>query len=357
MNNAVKPEDKKPNLFNKENLKTVIVLVAICLIVAALMGAINLITAPEIENAEKKRISDSLSSALPNGEFGDSEAIPKEAPETVTGIYKDQKGGGHAVTLVTKKGYTGNKLGITVGIKPDGTINGVVITEYGDSLGKKQMEKAVSNFADTPANDAQNVELVTGVTYSSNAVRSAVNDALTVLGYVKRGYTDEELTELALKLMPEAEGFTEIFSPTAADTVKKIYRENSGLGFVVYTSTSTEHAPVETEGLVAIGADGRIVGVDLLTWTVGHGVEPHDGYEKGFVGKSAETIDTAELVTEATGTSLHFRDSIKDALYAVSGKEPAPAVRVYTIIGISAVALAVIAAAAVVIYKRRKRAA
>jgi hypothetical protein len=195
----------------------------------------------------------------------------------------------------------------------DGVIKGVVITGYNDSLGKSSVSKAVSGFTGVGVDGVEDVELVAGVTYSSNAVRGAVKDALAVLGFGgDEGYTDEQIRDMAAALIG-SDNLTEIANPGTYSSVKKIYKEGAGKGFVVYTQMPGQYVPVASEGLVAIDPEGKIIGVDLITWVVGHGVEPGD-FETRFAGKTAADVGSVELVTGATYTAMDFRQSVADAL-------------------------------------------
>ena len=341
-----------------KNLKPLIVLTVICVIVAALLGVTNYITAPIIERVEKEKIAESLVKAFPGGSFADPETLPEGAPETVGAIYKDKNGNGHVVTLTTTKGFTGQPINLSVGVGVDGVIKGVVITGYNDSLGKSSVSEAVSGFTGVGVDGVEDVELVAGVTYSSNAVRGAVKDALAVLGFGgDEGYTEEQIRDMAAALIG-SDNLTEIANPGTYSSVKKIYKEGGGKGFVVYTQMPGQYVPVASEGLVAIDPEGKIIGVDLITWVVGHGVEPGD-FETRFAGKTAADVGSVELVTGATYTAMDFRQSVADALAVVSGADASVEAPVYSIIAvcfISAVIGALIAYKVAVIIKRRNKA-
>ena len=79
------------NIFKKENLMPVIVLGAICLVVAALMGAVNMITGPIIQKAEEQKVYDSLRVVL-DGVFShtgsDSEYFNRENRYDTLGAYQ-----------------------------------------------------------------------------------------------------------------------------------------------------------------------------------------------------------------------------------------------------------------------------
>ena len=111
----------------KKNLFPIIALTVIGVVVATLLATVNAITAPIIEEREKQAILDSLEDVMPGGDFGSdvkSEPLPKNAPDTVTAIYKEKNGMGHVVTLKTT-GYA-SVISITVGIDADGKITKAV---------------------------------------------------------------------------------------------------------------------------------------------------------------------------------------------------------------------------------------
>ena len=348
--------DKK--LFTKKNAAPVIVLTVICLIVAALLGATNMLTAPIIAEVEREKIASSLVEAFPGGSFGDAKELPEDAPETVRAIYPEANGKGHVVTLITTKGFTGQEIGLSVGVDTEGKVVGVVITAYNDSLGKSAMNGAVENFKGVGNDGIDDVDLVAGVTYSSNAVRGAVKDALAALGFGgSDGYTEEDILRMAGELIG-SDQLTEVANSGSFDSVKKIYKDGGGRGFVVYTQMPGEFVPVASEGLVAIDPEGKIIAVDLITWVVGHGVEPGD-FETRFTGKTLDDVSEVELISGATYTSSDFRSSVADALAAVSGKDASPTVPIYSIVTaclVGAAVLALIAFKVTMIIKRRNKA-
>lgn len=167
----------------KENLKPTLVLGAICLIVALLMAVVNMVTAPEIEERTEAAIAESLAEAMPGGEFGDPMPMKGTEPETVTAIYEEKNGVGYVVTLSTKKGYTGNAILLTVGIDNNGVITGAVVTANPETKGVEAIAEYFAGYKDNGLDETIGVELVSGVTYSSTAIKNATLDAYRALGY------------------------------------------------------------------------------------------------------------------------------------------------------------------------------
>lgn len=185
--------------FTKKDLKPIIVLGIICLAVALLIAGINTITAPEVEKRERDAVQKSLKDILPTEEHkencnfinltdgkdeDDSEEIKSRmANTTVTAVYQDEKSGIYAVTLSTSKGYTGNAILLTIGIDNEGRVTGAVVTSNPESKETGKTDAYFEGFGGKDPFEIEEVDLVTGVTYSTKAVRSAAYDAFKVLGF------------------------------------------------------------------------------------------------------------------------------------------------------------------------------
>ena len=344
----------------KEYLKPSIVLGIICIAVALLLGVVNMLTAPKIEADKIEAVSKSLRVVMPDGDFSDPEKLPSDAPESVTAIYKELSGKGHVVTLSTTKGYTGKPILITVGVDTEGKITKAIITSSEETKTNDEMDSYHDRFTGVGADEIDSVDTVAGVTYSSKAVRGAVRDALVVLGYAKASEegddvgvagpvtrSEEEVYNLALALIPDADALEEVTFEGSDPTLIKAFRATNKKGYVFYIATESWYR-LETEGLVATDNFGNITDINFLTWGVGHGVDYTEEYVESFKGKNKDSLDRVELVASATGTSEHFRDALGKAL-DVAFKVP-----VYTVITASVLGLAVIAAAVCIIISKRR---
>ncbi|MBQ8914560.1 MAG: FMN-binding protein [Clostridia bacterium] len=160
-----------------KNIKSVVVLTSICLIVAALLAAVNHITAPIIEKNALLAEQASLRVVLPGSEEFEELSPGESVPQTVTGIYREVGGAGYAVTLETTSSYSQNPMTFTLGITADGKIAGVEVTNYSET-------KDFGDYPDTfVGKDAalEGVDITAGVTYSSEAFKSAVLDAFKAI--------------------------------------------------------------------------------------------------------------------------------------------------------------------------------
>ena len=163
----------------KENIKSVVVLTAICLVVAVLLAYTNSVTAPIIEANKAAKASGSLLEVMPEATgFENITANLGELPATVKEVHAETSGLGHVMILGTTTQFSSDEMGITVAIGADGKISNVLLTGYYES----------KDFgADYPAtyigqdSALGGVDTVAGTTFSSSAFKNAIADAFTVL--------------------------------------------------------------------------------------------------------------------------------------------------------------------------------
>ncbi len=321
----------------KQNIMPVAVLTVICLVVALILGAVNLLTAPIIKEREEQKKYDSLREVL-DGTFTETE-IPESAARTVTAMYEVKDGDtlkGHVVTLEVN-GYAG-VISMTVGVKSDGTVTKVVITNQSETHGRKEMKDYPDKFSGVSAGNVASVELVGDATISSTAIRGGVIDAVNavVTGAVSEPAeggettgtkpaelpkTEDELKELMAELVADAEGFEKAEIWNAPKTLKSLYSVKGKGGYIAYIVTEGEYVPVANEGLIYINADGDIEKINHLTWIVGNEISA-DGFAEKFIGRDNWNADEVELITQATYTSGDFRGAVVDALDVVTKMLP-----------------------------------
>ena len=73
----------------KENIKSVFVLTAICLVVAALLAVTNFYTAPIIKANKAAAATGSLAEVIPGAAGFEEVELPADAPATVKNLYKE----------------------------------------------------------------------------------------------------------------------------------------------------------------------------------------------------------------------------------------------------------------------------
>ena len=169
--------------FTKKDLKPVLVLGAICLVVALLLAGVNMLTSEKIRGDKEAAVTKSLEQVMPGIDQEDVTSEYDLTGTTVTTVYRDKNGKGHVVTLSSAKGYTGNAILLTIGIDNEGRVTGAVITSNPESKGVDMTNAFFESFGGKNPKEVFNAELVAGVTYSSTAVRNAALDAFKVLGF------------------------------------------------------------------------------------------------------------------------------------------------------------------------------
>ncbi|MBQ4643682.1 MAG: FMN-binding protein [Oscillospiraceae bacterium] len=245
----------------KENIKSVVVLTAICLVVAVLLAYTNSVTAPIIEANKAAAASGSLLEVMPEAAgFENITETLANLPATVKEVHKETSGLGHVMILGTTTQFSSDEMGITVAIGADGKISNVLLTGYYES----------KDFgADYPStyigqdSALGGVDTVAGTTFSSTAFKDAITDAFNVLienNLVAAGQKSEE--QLIAEVMPLA-------LPSSADSlgncqvtavegvaapITQAFKANNGTGYIyVITGTNgTVVAGVNAFGVVKV---------------------------------------------------------------------------------------------------------
>ena len=324
----------------KQNTMPIIVLTVICIVVAALLGVANAITAPEIRERNEKAVSESLGKVMEGGQFDSEPDVLKEnAPETVLKVYTEKTGMGTVVVLVTNKGYTGKDIGLTVGIDSNGKITGLQITQNEESIVPPDMKPGGSygeNYVGAGADDI--TELATGATvaFTESAIKNAISDAFVYLGFAQRlpelPREESEIKELAKALYGADSDNLESSTPENSEYVKRIYKEDGKSSFVAYAFAYSQYGTPEFEFLVHVDENGTVKAVNKILWKVSDpkpewgyvppSEEEVDAFFDSFVGQNANTVTSVDIETGATNTASKVRDAALEALKLYKPKIP-----------------------------------
>lgn len=157
----------------KDNLKSIIVLFACCLIISLLLAAINLITAPIIkENSLKAQLA-ALEGLVPNADYEEKIGL-ENLPSSIEGIFVDKNGGGVAIVFSASSQYSSSPMQYAVGINMDGKIISIKKIVYMES---KDFGNYPDSFVGKEYADIDSVDAFAGVTYSSDAFKQGLKDA------------------------------------------------------------------------------------------------------------------------------------------------------------------------------------
>ena len=210
MSNEVKTKEKL-NMDPKYIIKLTVTLFATCVIVAGLLGLVNMVTKDKIaainwentQTAMKAVVADpdntEFSEALENTDA--MSAAAKAAGGTLDSVYEVLVGGenaGYAIKVVAS-GSQGN-IEMMVGVDAEGVVTGVSIVDNSETsgIGSKVMSneplssgvgvldqfQGKSAAADGTLTMGKNVDAISGATVSSKGVTAGVNAALAVAGAI-----------------------------------------------------------------------------------------------------------------------------------------------------------------------------
>ena len=188
-------------------VKNTLILTLITVIAGFLLGAVYEITKDPIAQSQektKKEVWQAVFSDVKLDDFKaedvDQEAASKAVKDMGTNTTVDEVctagDEGYVITTTDKDGFGGN-IQITVGIKKDGTINGVSILSISETagLGMKATEPSFYNqyvnkkadkfVVSKDGGDGEQIDALSGATITSRAVTGAVN---TALGYYQNAF-------------------------------------------------------------------------------------------------------------------------------------------------------------------------
>lgn len=171
-------------------------LLGICAVVALLLGVVNSVTKPIIEEFQAEKTAAAMSQVLPADEY---QKVETEYPN-VTAMNRAMSGGEQIgyVVEVTSSGF-GGKLSMVVGVDMDGAVTGVSVTDNSETanIGTKVVndQTVLDRFigmshadGEITVNSGTNrFDGVSGATVSSKGVTAGVNTALAAVAEQKGG--------------------------------------------------------------------------------------------------------------------------------------------------------------------------
>ena len=176
----------KTNTF-KDIVKPIAVLSCICLVVAALLAYVNLVTAPIIKAAEEEKAAQARAEVLSEADsFTMLEA--ENLPEEINEVYKADNEAGY-VFIITVKGYGGD-IKLICGIKADGSIELTKTLSHSETsgIGSRVVDNEGTyrnGYVGKTSDNFDEVDAISGATISSTAYKKAVSAAFKAYETVK----------------------------------------------------------------------------------------------------------------------------------------------------------------------------
>ncbi len=242
----------------KNGLKSTLVLVCICAVMATLLAVTNTITAPIIEKNQNAAANDAFLQIMPDGTgFEALDISGYELPATVQEAYSEASGG-YVFKLLTT-GYSSGFV-IMCGVNADGTVSGALCLESTETLG---YEKTFGeNFIGKNSEEVEALDTVSGATKTTAAYRSAVKDALSAAIILGGGSVDlrseaEILADNLSAALPAGEGkFTKLFIVESIEGINTVYTADNGAGYVCVVDDA--FIATDNTGAVVSDADAEI---------------------------------------------------------------------------------------------------
>ena len=192
----------------KTVLRSLLCLVLLLALLAGAVYGVNAFTAPVV--AENERLAAEAAAAAEAALLGDSELLYDRADpasstlevtaDTVQSVYMDGGKETYLLRLSTSEGYSKQPIELTLVIDFEGRIVSLEVNENPDD--KELGEDFPLSFAGQDSTLAE-VSLVAGVTFTSSAIRSAVNDGFNTLidnGLFEAAEKSDE--QLLIELVP-----------------------------------------------------------------------------------------------------------------------------------------------------------
>lgn len=167
-------------------------LLVICVVVTALLGVTNRVTAPKIEQLAAETEAAAKQAVLTDAAtFSEEKQIEKDGTTYIyyEGFSAEEAFAGY-VFRTSAKGYGGD-ISVMVGVKADGTVAGVNILSISETAGlgmNAKNESFLSQFLGKSGtvgvlkngSSETEIQALTGATITSKAMASAVNQALAL---------------------------------------------------------------------------------------------------------------------------------------------------------------------------------
>lgn len=186
----------------KDKLMPPIILTLICVIVSGLLVLAYNVTYVDNTGVMTDQLKKSSEEIFGKSDY---EIMTKEDSEgkktvitygKVINVIKDKNNADRVIFEVKTDGYAKDGIDVLVGLDKDGKVQGVSVVALGETpgLGTKVSDKDfLKKFKDKKSADEINeVDGISGATYSSKGVKNAIKEALTQFGKNKEAIFNEQ---------------------------------------------------------------------------------------------------------------------------------------------------------------------
>lgn len=248
---------------SKNVIRTILSLVLLLALMVGGAYGVNALTAPVV--AEHERLAEEARLAAEKEKLGDSvqlydRAEPENAElnvtaETVQKVYKDETKQVYTLSLATNQGYTKDvPIELTLIVDFEGKIVSLAVESSGET--KELSPEFLPSFEGQDSTLA-GVQLVAGVTFSSSAIKNAVNDGFNTLidnGLFAAAEKDEsqllnELIPLVYPGIVNAAGAVQGEEIAPEGSITGGYTAPNGSGFALFMTEGGQNYLAVATGL------------------------------------------------------------------------------------------------------------
>ena len=171
-------------------LRLALTLFVIAGVVALLLAAVNMVTAPAIEKLNAEKTQKAIEAVLPGG-FDEEITDYADATGLVSKVYK----GANGYALEVKPGGFDNTITMMVGVDFEDNVLGISIVSHTETAGLGAVAAAKTSAGEafrgqfvgksgtvTVTKDGGEIEAITGATITSRAICVGINAALDCVG-------------------------------------------------------------------------------------------------------------------------------------------------------------------------------
>ncbi|MBO5790608.1 MAG: hypothetical protein J6R40_05570 [Clostridia bacterium] len=293
-------------------LRSIAVVVGICLVMGLLLAICYKITAPIIADKELKKQQAALYELFPEAS-GFDDLTNGDLPETVTSLFKTKEGDGFVAYLQTNTQYGTSSFAVGIDAQ---TLKITEIKEitYGDSIhfGADYLPSFVGKDEGGLSDIASSAS---PAKITRSAVKNAVVDLLLYLEDIAKdpNVPTPDPEELA-QLFPNASAFIKVEEGAKPTSMTALYKTAEGDGFVAFFKTSHEYG--NSEYALAVDAQtNKVLQILIVRYGDSYDVREKDpAFLPSLIGKGVEEL--SEISTSATPpiTKAAIKSAIIDVL-------------------------------------------
>lgn len=302
----------------KELFKGLIIMVAIVLVFSGAMYGLNFYTAPLIEENNAGAALAPLKAVMPDANgfellydsSNTSTSTLKDVAEDVIVIYKETSNKGYVLRVKATSQYSKEPMEITIGVTADGKVCGIKCDVYTES--KPLLENYLSSYIGKDS-ALSGVEVTGGVTYSSTAIKNAVENGLTTLisnNLISEGVKSDEqiLTEFipSVHLGLANNGALKCDTVDGSGNILVAYKgkNDSGFAYIMAKGESKLLAVTNNLGGCKVydveGNDVTQENADLVAEALAHTSANINDYDSTFITRVSKMMPDAKNVTPIT---------------------------------------------------------